>query len=57
VGVTALIVSQALINMGVVLALLPTKGMPLPFISCGGSSMVMTLAAAGVLLNVSQHAE
>lgn len=57
VGVTALIVSQALINMGVVLALLPTKGMPLPFISYGGSSMMMTLAAAGVLLNVSQHAE
>ena len=56
-GLTALIVGQALVNIGVVLALLPTKGMPLPFISYGGTAMLMALAASGMLLNVSQHAE
>ncbi len=54
-GITAMIVSQALINLGVVLALLPTKGMPLPYISYGGTAMITVLAASGVLLNVSQH--
>ena len=57
IGLTAMIVCQALANIGVVLALLPTKGMPLPFISYGGSAMLMALTASGVLLNVSQHAE
>jgi cell division protein FtsW len=56
-GITAMIVCQAMINLGVVLALLPTKGMPLPFISYGGTAMIAALAASGVLLNVSQHAE
>jgi hypothetical protein len=46
---------QALFNMSVVLSLVPTKGIPLPFISYGGSSLVPTLAAAGILLNISQH--
>ena len=57
VGATAMIVCQAMINIGVVLGMLPTKGMPLPFISYGGSSMIVSLAAAGLLLNVSQRAQ
>ena len=56
-GVTAMIVTQAMINLGVVLAMLPTKGMPLPFISYGGTSMIVCLASAGLLLNVSQRAQ
>ena len=55
-GIVTCIVVQALFNMSVVLSLVPTKGIPLPFISYGGSSLVPTLAAVGVLLNVSQHA-
>ena len=56
VGVVTGIVAQALFNMSVVLSLVPTKGIPLPFVSYGGSSLVPTLFAAGVLLNISQHA-
>jgi len=55
-GIVASIVVQALFNISVVLSLVPTKGIPLPFISYGGSSLVPTLAAVGILLNVSQHA-
>jgi len=55
-GLTALIVGQALINMGVSLGVLPTTGIPLPFISAGGSSLVTSLAAVGLLLGISQHA-
>jgi len=55
-GLVTGIVIQALFNMSVVLSLVPTKGIPLPFISYGGSSLVPTLAAVGVLLNISQHA-
>lgn len=54
-GLTGVLVLQALINVSVTIALLPTKGIPLPFISYGGSSLVVTLCACGVLLNVSQH--
>jgi cell division protein FtsW len=54
-GFTGVIVLQALINVSVTVALLPTKGIPLPFISYGGSSLVVTLCACGVVLNVSQH--
>ena len=54
-GATAMIVLQAAINVGVVLTLLPTKGIPLPFLSYGGSSLVADCVAAGLLLNVSQH--
>ena len=54
-GITATLVLQALINVSVAVALLPTKGIPLPFISYGGSSLVASLAACGVLLNLSEH--
>lgn len=56
VGVTASVVIQALINMSVVLDLGPTKGIPLPMISYGGSSLLSTLASLGLLLSVSEHA-
>lgn len=56
IGIVTSIVAQALFNISVVLSLVPTKGIPLPFISYGGSSIVPTLAAVGILLNVSQHA-
>src|SRR5215475_3420532 len=56
IGIVVGIVAQALLNMSVVLALLPTKGIPLPFISYGGSSLVPTLASVGILLNMSQYA-
>ena len=54
-GFTGVLVMQALINVSVAVALLPTKGIPLPFISYGGSSLVVTMCACGVLLNLSQH--
>lgn len=54
-GLTASLVLQALINVSVAVALLPTKGIPLPFVSYGGSSLVASLAACGVLLNLSEH--
>jgi cell division protein FtsW len=56
-GITAMIIIQALFNISVVLALLPTKGIPLPFISYGGSSIFMALASVGVLLNITQQAD
>src|SRR5436305_1986030 len=55
-GLVTAIVVQALFNISVVLSLLPTKGIPLPFISYGGSSLVPTLMAVGILLNISQYA-
>jgi len=55
VGLTVMLVGQALVNVSVVLGLLPTKGIPLPFISYGGSSLLMSLTAVGILLNISQH--
>ncbi|MDT4954605.1 MAG: cell division protein FtsW [Acidobacteriota bacterium] len=54
-GLVTAIVVQALFNISVVLSLLPTKGIPLPFISYGGSSLVPTLIAVGILLNISQY--
>jgi cell division protein FtsW len=55
-SVTVLVVVQALINMSVVLDLVPNKGIPLPFISYGGSSLLSTLVSMGMLLSVSEHA-
>ena len=55
-GLTALIGVQAFMNISIVLGLLPTKGIPLPFISAGGSSLIVSLIATGVLLNISQQA-
>jgi cell division protein FtsW len=56
-GITVMVVGQALLNLSVVLGLVPTKGIPLPFISYGGSSLIGMLLATGVLLNISQHAD
>jgi len=55
-GITLLIATQTLVNLGVVTGVLPTKGLPLPFISFGGSALLMTMLSTGVLLNISQHA-
>ncbi len=55
-GLTIMIGLQAYINMSVVLGLVPTKGIPLPFVSAGGSSLMISLLGMGILLNVSQYA-
>lgn len=55
-GITSMVLSQALINFAVVLGMVPTKGIPLPFVSYGGSSLLVMLLATGVLLNISQQA-
>lgn len=55
-GITAMVVAQAMINLSVVLGLMPTKGISLPLVSSGGSSLLVNLAAIGVLMNISQHA-
>jgi cell division protein FtsW len=55
VGLTMMVVCQAFINMSVVMSLLPTKGLPLPFISSGGSSLLINLLGVGILLNISQY--
>ncbi len=54
-GLTSMIVVQAFVNISVVLGLLPTKGIPLPFVSAGGSSLIVSFIAMGVLLNVAQQ--
>jgi len=55
-GITTVVVVQGFMNMSVVLGMLPTKGIPLPMISSGGSSLLSTLASLGILMNVSEHA-
>jgi cell division protein FtsW len=57
VGITCMVVLQAFINMSVVLGMMPTKGIPLPLVSYGGSSLFVTLACIGVLLNITQQTE
>src|SRR5215470_8798196 len=57
VGITGMIILQAFININVVLGLMPTKGIPLPFVSYGGSSLFVTLACVGVQLNITKQAE
>ncbi len=56
IGLTTMITFQAFFNISVVLGLLPTKGIPLPFVSAGGSSLLINMIGMAVLLNVSQHA-
>jgi cell division protein FtsW len=56
IGLTTMVAFQAFFNISVVLGLLPTKGIPLPFVSYGGSSLLINLVGMGILLNVSQHA-
>lgn len=56
-GITAMVCVQALFNISVVLGMMPTKGIPLPFISYGGSSLFLTLASVGVLLNITQQTD
>jgi cell division protein FtsW len=56
-GITMMLVLQAFVNISVVLGLLPTKGIPLPLVSNGGSSMLINLLSVGVLLNISQHSQ
>jgi cell division protein FtsW len=56
-GITIMIATQALVNLGVVLGMMPTKGISLPFISYGGSSLFVSLLATGVLLNIGQQGD
>jgi cell division protein FtsW len=54
-GITAWVVSQALVNIGGVVGLLPITGLTLPYVSFGGTSLVVTMAATGILLNIARH--
>jgi len=54
-GITSMLVLQALVNMGVSCGLLPTKGLPLPFVSYGGSNLLVSFAAVGLLVNIASH--
>jgi cell division protein FtsW len=54
-GVTSMVVLQAAVNIGVVTASIPITGIPLPFVSFGGSSLVFSMAGIGMLLNISRH--
>ena len=55
IGITSMIALQAIINMGVVMGLLPTKGLPLPFVSYGGTSLIVNMVGVGVLLSITER--
>jgi len=55
-GISCMLAIQVMVNMGVVMALLPTKGLTLPFISYGGSSLIVNLLCIGILMNISRKA-
>lgn len=55
VGITTWLVAQAFLNVGVVIGVLPNTGVPLPFVSYGGSSLLVTMIGAGMLLNIARH--
>ena len=57
IGLTMMLITQALFNISVVLSLVPAKGIPLPFISYGGTSLVFSLVSVGALLNLSHYVE
>ncbi len=54
-GVTVWVLVQAIVNMGAVVGLLPITGLPLPFVSFGGSALITTMAATGLLLNIARQ--
>jgi cell division protein FtsW len=56
-GISVLIGLQALVNMGVAMGLLPTKGLPLPLVSLGGTSLVMNLAGLGILMGIARSGQ
>jgi cell division protein FtsW len=56
-GITTWLVVQAVVNLGAVLGVLPITGVPLPFVSFGGSSLVVTMAATGILLNIARQSD
>jgi cell division protein FtsW len=55
IGITTWLCVQAFVNIGAVIGVLPITGVPLPFISFGGSSLLATMAASGILLNVARN--
>ena len=55
IGITSMIALQAIINMGVVMGLLPTKGLPLPFVSYGGTSLIVNMVGVGILLSITER--
>ncbi len=57
VGITTWIIGQSLVNIMAILSMMPLTGVPLPFISYGGSSIVMLMLACGILLNISKHTQ
>jgi cell division protein FtsW len=57
IGIAVLIVSESFMNMAAMLGLIPLSGMPLLFVSHGGTALIITLMAAGIVANVSKHSK